>query len=1199
MASLRYGLVTFPLKIREASKRSVLYRLSMPFVKETIRRVLVKEISPKEGLLEVEGYLKHLVRIPLLSRSFIVHLEDGEGFLLMEEVENISPGAMRFFAQVLNRRGFAKEKGIYFEKVPFLPYEVEVEGIGNIRFLEVLNKNLNLKTGLKVDNLKRETQPLCDRAEFYDDRAFIYIEFEAKDRSVVRDIIGITAEIANKYKIFFHLVPVIQKGKIRIRGVFQDDLYSSKHVIKDILEYFQRSFASKDPGVRVYMGINPVIAGAFELEHFRLPLVCGYVPELDKSKVVIDQKLKEFILGEGFIAFVNIPFVGRLREIEEFMHIFDTTPQENLPYLINITGIPGVGKTRFVDEVIEFISRKHQNIRILKIQFPYIEAGNLYTALSVIGQTLKVVSDKETSVSLTEIAKRIKRKLTDLSRKFRLLVVLDNADFIGDETLTFIKNVLSAKDSPPLFLILVSRNKKIPIGLSQEKYTHITLPPMSRESIKFVVMELLGAFPSSEFMEFIYDNTQGIPLYVVELLSRLKREERIVVKDGQVLLKKPPENLLSLEDILRNFYRSLSGTPVRVLLDIMAVFHGSIPLSILEAVFMDISRSDFDEAIKSLEETGLVELSHMDVFSAGITISFKNNLFKEVIRELLAPNWYGRLRNLIIDALKRDKRFPDIFKHRVIAEYLKEAGDFGYVDYMYRASREFMRVHAYDVAKDIMLKAQKYESYIKDKCDFYKTLTTVLIQTGDYVEAKKAYEKVMEYGEEKTNFRVLLGIIVYIGVGENKKAEKLLKELDLRKVRDPEKGYVYNALGVYYYRLGEYKKALKYMERARNFLRDNEAMFITNLSNMATTYERVGKITEALGVIDEAISIAKGIYHSQHLMGLYHNKAIIHIQTGEYEKAISALEESAFWAEKMSLNRAMSYIYNTRGVLLFELGRYKDALMDLNRAYEAVIKTEDKRQKSSILANLGYARTHLGEWKEALKDLKDSLSIRELLEDERGISYTLFYMGELARQREQYDEALNYFEKSMEIKKRINERTGILYVMAQKAFLLIEKKDFDTAYTLSRKGLKVAEEVSDRHAFFLLQLALAALYLSIGETKRAFLLLDEIRAELSHRNHHHLEGLAYYLSGSGKLQKGAYRSSFSDFLNAREKFLFTGEKKALAMTLEKLVEVMVKHSVYYMGSDNIIKEAREMVDFYRNNGLSNRADNLSLMLSNL
>ena len=1192
MASIRDKLVFFPFKVKQGSRPSLFYKLSIPFLTETVRKTLTKEVDPYDGILSIENFLKEMRSLPLLKDSFLVDM-DNDLYIVINEIKNFSKKVRDIFSI------FGKYKGIDFEQVPFSLFKLDIDGIGNINFIEVLD-DVDPTGYVTLDYDKEDTLPLLDRVEFYDDRPVVFIELEKQNTSLVKKVLKISMDMSKRFGIFMHIKPLIVNGKIRIKGVFQEDLFSIKDRAKEIRDYIYDNFKKEDR-ISVYFGILPVLAGTFDLDRFKFPIIYGYWPVFEKNGIKIDDRIKDVISKDEFIPSEDITFVGRLREIEKVTGILSNLQREDLPYLINITGILGVGKTKFVEEVLKFIENE-EDVKTFYLRLSHGITINRYTLISTIAKKLNITDIVKDTKNLEEIQKLLLERLRELSRDYRLILVLDNADYIDDDTLSFMKKILTAEDAPPFFVVLVSRERRIPQGLLRSKYSIIELNPMTIESVKFMVLEFLSYFPSKKMLDFIYSFTQGIPLYVVEMLTRLKREGKLEVRDDKVFLKDTRDRISSLEDMLISFYEGLRGSPVKVLLDIISVFGDEIPLDILKKVFSDISpNADFEGSIKSLMQTSLVEFGHVNYISPAVTITFKNSIFRDIIQSHLPLNWQGRIRNLIIKALLEDKQLSGMFKYRIIAEFYKDSGKFDqFTYYMLKLARLYEKVNEYNIIKELLLEVLPYEKHVIDKFEFYKTLTYILVQTGDYKEAETYYKKIQKDDEKDKNFILFLGIVIYSALGNDNKVKELINKIDFRKIKKKDKYLIYHAIGVYYSERHNYKKALQFFEKEHNLIKKEGTQYVQSLLNMAHVLEEMGEYYKALDTLNKAISsVSQSIYHADELMALYHNKAVIHIRLEQYDKAISALDESLFWAKKIKLYRAMAYIYNTRKMILVELGKYKDALKEVEKAYTYLQKTEDDGIKGAILASMGFIQTNLGEWREAYKNLQESLEVRKRIKDYRGISHTLFYLGELERQREQYEKALDFFRESMSMKEKVGHREGMLYVLAYNALLHIEKEEFDEAYKLIKKGIKMYEEVPDKHAYLLLNLALAYSYLGFGEIEKSKSVLSEVNAVLSSRTQYHLEGFSHYIEGLIKLRQGDVRQAFTEFLMAREKFKFTGEKKSLAKTIENLIDILANHSVYYMGSDTIIEEAKGILEFYESNGLLHRAKTLSLNLSKL
>ncbi len=1199
--TLRKGIYYTPFEIKEKGNLPLkLLKIKIPILEEKVNRVLSGDEPAHILLLDYERVVKNIAyRIANLGGN-IVYVNLGELYILIWGIENYKRKFLRRL-QIAVNNAFNEKRVLTddfeLQNLQFIPYQLKISNNKEITLLKVVNLKKELKTPLEFIPGRYSGVPLMGITLFED---AVYFEMRVKlDKKNLEKIIEFVQKLS-KLGVFVYFVPVIKNNFMIFRGTFTEPLPIIKHNLKSVVESFSEFLNVLD--AELFMGSGYVVGGIMELESVTVPVLNVIIPPLKKEeRLKIDNRiLFEIDPHRGFLSH-NIPFIGRLEELEVFESFVYEKRGLKKPVFINIFGVPGSGKTRFIEEISSLIGGMGEKVEIIKVNIPRSNSRDVYSALSLTAKSLGIESK---NMEIHQLSNLISEKIKELTQSSVVFLIFEDIDTLGDDTVKFLSTILLASDVSGAYVITTSRKKLTLPYMDKDTSLYIQLGGLSEESLKYLILEVLGAFPSSELLRFVREKTQGIPLYVIELLFRLKAQGRLVQRGKYFDLEKPfAGDIYSLEDIIGEFYESFKGDGVKTLIDICAIYPEDIPVHILEGVYSKLApRRDFEGLFKQLIESRLVDIrTHEDIFP-GITIKFKNYLFKRVIVDKIDKSRLSRLRKILLNVLEKDKRIPEIVRYRVIADIAKSLGDEEkFVQYMWKYALEHNRVNSFDTAYKALVEIEEKGPELLNPFEFYSLFSSVAVHTGNYGKALEHFENSLKVADEKEKKSIYpIGAIIHAAMGKMEEARKYLDMINPDKYRDVDKGFVYNALGICYLREQRNEEAERSLVLAKEYLADkNSAFYVTVLSNLAVALERLGKYHEALSVTEEALQRASGLYHSHSLMAINHNRALLFTHLGEYEKAIESLKESAFWAEQMRLVRALSFIYNTKGVFSFELGKYRDALEDLKKAYENVVKTDDIRQKASILANMGFARTKLGYWEEAEKDLVESITLRKKLNDRKGLSNNLFYLGELMRQWEKFQKAEEHFVESISIKEEINDKMGLLYALGYFSMLYSDKGEFDEAFKIAKKGLKVADSINDPHGTLFLEVALLYAIMGLAKFTEFEDSIAALKSKLSNNQYFHLEGIVYYLDGQYREKRKEPEHALSSYLKALEKSEITGEIKLKARSVEKILNLMVSHGLGKFGLDRIVTDAEEVLNFYEEKGFKRKAKNLSLILSEL
>jgi len=373
--------------------------------------------------------------------------------------------------------------------------------------------------------------------------------------------------------------------------------------------------------------------------------------------------------------------VGRDQEIKQLTQYLESA-SKGKGVTVFICGEAGVGKTRLVDE---FLSRAEKTrVEILSgwclseaaiPYFPFSEAFNSYLSttsdektksamtkqLGIIGwlKGFKFAREpKARELFLTPEIERdrtfeaVARALLELSVQQPLILFLDDLHWADHLSLALL-HYLSKKCRNSRLLIIGTYRPEEVIPAEEKKLHPLeeTMFSMSREDL-LVRMELgrlkQNDFPEllrsifrstidNEFMEKLYDETEGNPLFAIETLNLLVDEGFLLEKEGQWILTAPTEKMgipSKIQEVITRRVTRLEREE-RKLLDLAAVCgHSFNPDTISK-----ITASDKADVLQKLVE---IEHRHRLIRSEDSTFEFTHHK----IREVIYVNLPGELRRV-------------------------------------------------------------------------------------------------------------------------------------------------------------------------------------------------------------------------------------------------------------------------------------------------------------------------------------------------------------------------------------------------------------------------------------------------------------------------------------------------------------------------------------------------------------------------
>jgi len=656
----------------------------------------------------------------------------------------------------------------------------------------------------------------------------------------------------------------------------------------------------------------------------------------------------------------------------------------------------------------------------------------------------------ELEVRSMQIPERIRKRIVELSEKRPIIIFVDDIQWMDEGSLTVFLYILRSLENRRIMLIGAYRPEDLILEEGEHMFVdilrrietnpnveRITLRRLNFDEVKILLTQILGYNIPEDVLRVIYEQTDGNPYFINELLKELAEKGLIDPKSKAWNPMITTEDIIipkTLESLTLRKYDMISDN-AKKFIRVAAVYGRDFQGDEI----IEIAGLKEEEGIEAIEE--LIKYDFIVEGEEGYR--FKYLQMQRAIYNRMSKIHKRILHKKIAEYLERNG--GDVFllaKHYFLggvrdkaSKYLLEAARYAQRIGAFRTSIWFLKSllsmgvesdeiyymlilsnHILGEIKNIPTYAEK----IPKDSPYYTSATIFLAEYYmDQAEYKKAY-KILENasqnvdGDEKA---LILAKMAFISpyINRIKTGEKLLEDAWKLAEKDYTKAVVMKTLGVVSHHKRDIDKTIEYMEKAREILESSERYskhpeMVRILMDLGVAYDNDYRYDKSLEYYEKSKKLADEIGYVRIIPSIVHNLATLYSRLGDYEKALKSLEESIEICrviDDLSLIALARYNY---GNLLSDMGKYEEAIKNYKEGLEYA------KENLWILRNikfmLGYHYIIIGKVDEGEKLVEEGIELEadDIIKDYlRGA--ILLVKGEIEKCRE-------LFEKVVE-----NERT--------------------------------------------------------------------------------------------------------------------------------------------------------------------------------
>jgi DNA-binding SARP family transcriptional activator/tetratricopeptide (TPR) repeat protein len=461
----------------------------------------------------------------------------------------------------------------------------------------------------------------------------------------------------------------------------------------------------------------------------------------------------------------EIPLIGRRREWEQLCSIWRRAASGR-PSMVILTGEPGIGKSRLLEELLDFATR--EGISTARTACYPGERALAYTAAAgwlrsplvrPKWQDLPAIQRSQLARVLPEIltaqpgvaspppfteAWQKRHFFEAMARAVLappppLLLAIDDLHWCDPETLEWLQFLLRLDPSAPLLAAATARNEELDslrLLLGSDFVTEMPLDPLDPEHTACLASELTSHALEAADAEVLYRQTRGNPLFVVETV-------RAGLPSGGVASAK-------VHAVISGRLAQL-GPGARELAGIAAVIGRPFPMDLIAG----IAGVDEDRAVQALDELWRHRILLVD--EHGL-YDFSHGALRDVAYDLLGPARRNQLHRRVAEALEAaDPSEADALCGQVAAHFERALLPSRAIPHYARAAEVVRRRFAENEAIANLNKALRLLESLPPSAGRDRTELDLLLSLGLSLAATQGYAS-EETGRVYTRARLLCEI---------------------------------------------------------------------------------------------------------------------------------------------------------------------------------------------------------------------------------------------------------------------------------------------------------------------------------------------------------------------------------------------------------------------------------------------------------
>ncbi|MBC8449782.1 MAG: tetratricopeptide repeat protein, partial [Chloroflexi bacterium] len=728
-----------------------------------------------------------------------------------------------------------------------------------------------------------------------------------------------------------------------------------------------------------------------------------------QTYIVLQAKPRAFRLGERGLEGIETRMVGRDAQLLTLQGFYEDAIEDAVTHVVTIAGEAGVGKTRLMDEFLQWGELRPETFYyfkgraasttqtvpyspwrdMLSYRFQILESDSAATALQkfragmagvlepekadLVGQMVgfdfsasPAVATLLGSPNFGQLARAyLVQYVRGLVAQQPLVMLLEDLQWADDSSLDLVAHLAAEVAQAPLLIVGAARptlfERRPNWGEGQEAYSRLDLKPLSKRATRALVEEILQKLPEvpESVRELVVEGAEGNPYYVEELIKMLI-EDGVIVPGEEAWavqlerlaqVRVPP----TLTGILQARLDTLPREEKEVLQRASVVGRLFWDSAVRELAGDTEDAGEIEPLLDSLREREMVFRREQSSFAGSAEYTFKHSILRDVTYETVLLRVRRRYHAQVAAWLEvhAGERLGEylglIGRHYELAGEGEKAAD-----YLRRSADEAFKVSAFRDAQSAFQRALRL---LPQTCQAQRAV--LLVRLG------QAQIRLSEFAGATGELQAGLALARAAG-------DRVTETAALC------------GLGEVAWQQGSFDSASGYLREGLSLARvcgdvAGQALAAQHLARVAWLqgqYEGAMRSAEESRALYEQAGDRQGVIAAQNELG------ITAVHQERFDEARRFFAANLVQAREMGDRRAEAQALNNLGQVAFEQGEYEQALTYYKQALAIMEEVGDRWAVGLMLSNLGLACVEQSRdgaaWGYLRQALQDSLAVQDL-----------------------------------------------------------------------------------------------------------------------------------------------------------------------------------------------------------------------------